>query len=63
MLVEETLDTLDHLKQFKFNTLKGIANFFFILSQVPLGIIYGGEIVETGRLDLKTTQKCKFGIF
>ena len=28
-----------------------------------LGIIYGGKIVETGRLDLKMTQKCKFGLF
>ena len=30
---------------------------------VLLGMIYGGKIVETGRLDLKMTQKCKFGLF
>ena len=35
----------------------------FILSLVPLGIIYGGKIVETARSDLKTTQKRKFGLF
>ena len=29
----------------------------------PLGIIYGGKIVETVRSDLKTTQKRKFGLF
>ena len=32
---------------------------FFHIIKVPLGIIYGGKIVDTGRLDLKTTQKCK----
>ena len=33
-------------------------NLFMLSYKVPLGIIYGGKIVETGRLDLKTTQKC-----
>ena len=25
--------------------------------------VYGGKIVETGRLDLKPTKECKFGLF
>ena len=36
---------------------------YFILSQIPLGIINGGKIVKTGRSDLKITQKCKICFF
>ena len=37
------------------HSLKGGYRDFFILSEVPLDIIYGGKIVETVRSDLKTT--------
>ena len=41
-------------------SLKGrVSQIFFILSQSPLDIIYGGKIVETGRLDLKRVKKFK----
>ena len=43
--------------------LKGGYRKFFFLSQVPLGIIYDGKIVETARSDLKTVQKCKNSSF
>ena len=44
--------------------IKGrVSHFFFILAQVPLGIIYDGKIVETGRSDLETVQKCKNSVF
>ncbi len=33
--------------------LKGGYHNSFIISWVPLGMIYGGKIVETGCLDLK----------
>ena len=46
------------------NCFKGrVSHFFFILAQVPLGIIYDGKIVETGRSDLETVQKCKNSVF
>ena len=40
-----------------------VSHFFFILSYVPLGIIYGGKIVKTGRSGLKMVKKCKNSSF
>ena len=51
-------------KYMNMNCFKGrVSHFFFILAQVPLGIIYDGKIVETGRSDLETVQKCKNSVF
>ena len=33
-----------------------VSQLFYILISVPFGIIYGGEIIETACLDLKTLQ-------
>ena len=44
--------------------LKGrVSQTNLILSLVLLGIIYGGEIVETARSDLKMFQNCKISSF
>ena len=42
--------------------LKGRVLLIFLFFH-KLRSVYGWKIVETGRLDLKTTQKCKFGPF
>ena len=39
--------------------LKGGYRIFFILAQVPLGIIYDGKIVKMGRSDRKMVKEKK----
>ena len=42
------------------NCFKGrVSHFFFILAQVPLGIIYDGKIVKMGRSDRKMVKEKK----
>ena len=69
-IINNNITTLCFLKSIKLlignqlNAFKGRLNFFISLSYyVPLGLLYGGKIAETGRLDLKTAQKCKFVFF
>ena len=40
-----------------------VSKFFLMLSWVPLGMIYGGKIVEMGRSDLKMVKNAKVAHF